>query len=67
MTVKELKQAIDHLPDHMDILVNDVDEQRDLMYIDQEFEVKEIPYREDPCGEDLCRDRVLILKVRDQF
>lgn len=60
MTVKELKQKIENLPDLMEVFVDE--RVTDYTYgLVNTAMVKEIDFSEDPGGESLCSEEVLVL------
>ncbi|UXD67721.1 hypothetical protein MUK51_10810 [Sphingobacterium faecium] len=61
MTVKELKQAIADLPDHMDVFMEEMETGFQFGLVNSAV-VQEINFKEDPYGEILSREKVLVLK-----
>ena len=60
MTIKELKEKIKDLPDHMDVFMDE--RLTEFRYgLLNSAEVKEINFMEEPDGEVLSRDKVLVL------
>lgn len=60
MTVKELRQELEGLPDLMDVFV--AERKTEFTYgLVNSANVKEINFLEDPEGEPLAKDKVLIL------
>lgn len=60
MTIKELKEKIKDLPDHMDVFVDE--RLTEFRYgLVNSAEVKEINFMEEPDGEVISRDKVLVL------
>lgn len=60
MTVKELKQQLENLPDLMEVFVDG--RVTDFTYgLVNSAKVKEINFTEDPGGKPLCSDKVLVL------
>ncbi|MFD2597338.1 hypothetical protein ACFSQ3_00120 [Sphingobacterium corticis] len=60
MTIKELKKAIENLPDHMEVFVDERSTEFRYGLVNSAL-VKEIPFSEDPDGKELSRDSVFIL------
>lgn len=60
MTVKELKEIISSLPDNMDVFVAERKTEFTYGLVNSAY-VKEINFAEDPDGEVLSRDKVVIL------
>lgn len=61
MTVKELKQAIADLPDQMDVFLEEMETGFQFGLVNSAV-VQEINFKEDPYGEILSREKVLVLK-----
>ena len=60
MTIKELREKIKDLPDNMDVFVDE--RLTEFRYgLVNTAEVKEINFMEEPDGEVLSRDKVLVL------
>jgi len=60
MTIKELKEKIKDLPDHMDVFVDE--RLTEFRYgLVNSAKVKEINFMEEPDGEVLSTDNVLVL------
>lgn len=60
MTVKELKEIISSLPDNMDVFVAERKTEFTYGLVNSAY-VKEINFVEEPDGEVLSRDKVVIL------
>lgn len=60
MNVKQLKEAIKDLPDHLDVFV--AERKTEFAYgLVNTTTVREINFMEEPDGEVLSRDKVLVL------
>lgn len=60
MTIKKLKEIIKDLPDHMDVFIEEGETGFQFAPVNC-ARVEEINFKEDPDGETLARDKVLIL------
>jgi len=60
MTVKELKEKIENLPDSMDVFVAERKTEFTYGLVNSAF-VKKIDFVEEPGGEVLAQDNVLVL------
>lgn len=60
MTIKELKQKIESLPDNMEVFMDERVSEFRYGLVNSGF-VKEIPFSEDPLDEPMSYDSVFIL------
>ena len=64
MTVKQLREALEGVPDHLDVYLDAEVDEFGLAYAGK-AEVQNIPFKEEPGGKTLCRENVFV--ITDSF